>query len=251
VPRERGRVIAVYSARRGTRSTSVSRNLAVAFATLRPPDSVVLAELDPRARRERATSPAKSIEAVAGDGRMRLAAVASPLIRRPSGEWAFLRGWASPEAPALDAKTVSQLVEELQPQFERVVLDLEYHMNERTLAALDAADRVVLLTQLSVASIRGTQRAIQLCRRLGYTDDKMCLVITRYRADAVISPADVTDILRREAFHRLPDDPNAFDAMSRGLALTDEYPDGPLAESFRELALRLDDSLESARSPQP
>src|SRR3546814_2880117 len=50
--------------------------------------------------------------------------------------------------------------------------DCEHLINERTLTALDAAQHVLLLTRLTVPSIRATQRVLRICLRLGYPDDR-------------------------------------------------------------------------------
>ena len=67
----------------------------------------------------------------------------------------------------LDSNAVSAVIEHLKGDFAFTVLDCEHHLSERTLAALDAADRVVIVTELNVPALRSAQRTLALCRRLG------------------------------------------------------------------------------------
>ena len=84
------------------------------------------------------------------------------------------------------------------------VAELEHQVNERTLAAFDAADRIVMVTEGSVPALRGTQRVLRLCHRLNYPDEKMSVVVNRYDAAGTIAVADIATILKREVFWKLP-----------------------------------------------
>ena len=96
--------------------------------------------------------------------------------------------------------------------------------NERVLAAFDASDRVLLLCDPSVASIRATQRAIKLCRSLGYGLDKTAVVLHDFAEDAPLVPAEAAAALKCDIYWSIP-----------GHAAGDEARD----TSFTRLAERL------------
>jgi Flp pilus assembly CpaE family ATPase len=114
---------------------------------------------------------------------------------------------ASPASPVPDASAVDALLADLDARVRHIVLDCEHLVNERTSRALDAADRILLVTCPEVGSIRASQRVLGVCQRLGYPDDKLRVVLTRHRRDAVLSQADIATALRREVFWTLPEDP--------------------------------------------
>jgi pilus assembly protein CpaE len=99
---------------------------------------------------------------------------------------------------------VTIALDAMRARFPVSVAELEHQVNERTLAAFDAADRIVLLTEGTVPSVRGTQRVLRLCQRLNYPDEKMCLVLNRFDAPGALSAADVTAALRRELYWMVP-----------------------------------------------
>ncbi|MEO6445613.1 MAG: hypothetical protein ABIZ91_08250 [Gemmatimonadaceae bacterium] len=76
--------------------------------------------------------------------------------------------------------------------------------NEQVLAAFDASDRVLLLCDPSVASIRGTQRTLKLCGSLGYGIEKTAVVLHDFPDDGPLSPADAAAALRREILWAIP-----------------------------------------------
>jgi hypothetical protein len=71
---------------------------------------------------------------------------------------------------------------------------------ERALATFDAADRILLVADLSVPSIRGLQRTIKLVDSLGLAPERTPVVLYDCRDDAGISPSEVAGVLSREVF---------------------------------------------------
>jgi pilus assembly protein CpaE len=114
-----------------------------------------------------------------------------------------------PRTPATgDAKGVTVALETIRAHFPVSVAELEHQVNDRTLAAFEAAERILLVTEGSVPSIRGTQRVLRLCRRLNYPDEKMCVILNRHESPGALDVADVAAALKREIFWKIPDEPS-------------------------------------------
>ena len=145
---------------------------------------------------------------------------------------------ATPASPVPDASAVDTLLADLEARVRHVVLDCEHLVNERTSRALDAADRILLVTCLDVGSIRASQRVLGVCHRLGYPDEKLRVVLTRHRRDAVLSQADVATALRREVFWTLPDDLALASDDARAVV-----PAGPFSSACAAMARALRDEL--------
>jgi len=157
-----------------------------------------------------------------------------------TGVWA-LPGPDSPEADELlDANVVGLIIGALQSHFAFTVLDCEHHMSERTLAAMDAADRIVIVTQLTVPGLRSAQRTITICRRLGYPEEKLKIVVSRHQPSDILSLTDAAQALNTEIFWKLPNDyrPSA-EALTRGVPLAEVAPGSKLAWSYDQLAAKL------------
>jgi pilus assembly protein CpaE len=109
-----------------------------------------------------------------------------------------------------DAKGVTVALDAIRARFRVCIVELEHQVNERTLAAFDAADRIVIVTEGSVPTLRGTQRVLRLCRRLNYPDEKMCVVVNRSDAPGSLVVADISVALKREVFWKI-DEADAVD----------------------------------------
>ena len=207
--RTTGLVIAVYGARAAVGVTTVATSLARAFRSLGS-EHVALVELDARAVRARSASPTGDVPAGVTDAeRFEIPALNAALVRQTDGVWrvAMMR----PRTPAMgDAKSVIVALDAIRARFPVSVVELEHQVNERTLAAFDTADRIVIVTEGSVPTLRGTQRVLRLCRRLNYPDEKMCVVVNRSDAPGSLAVADISVALKREVFWKIGE-ADAFD----------------------------------------
>ncbi len=79
---------------------------------------------------------------------------------------------------------------------------------ERALASFDAADRILLVADLSVSAIRGLQRTIKLCDSLGIARERTPVVLYDCREDAGVTPTEAANVLPREVFAFLPPGPD-------------------------------------------
>ena len=156
---------------------------------------------------------------------------------------------AAPERPEadeeVDANVSTTVVKQMKTAFNFTVLDCEHRLNDRTLAALDAADRIVLLTELKVPALRAAQRMIGVFRRLGYPNEKLGVVVNRYQSEDVVSPGEAAEVLKTEIFFRLPNDyPTCSRASTDGVPVAVIAPQSKLAVSYRQLANRISGGTE-------
>ncbi len=207
-------MIAVYGARADVGVTTVATSLARAFRSLGS-ENVAYAELDARAVRARSQTLTGDVAPQTTDGEhFLIPGLNAVLIRQSDGVWTL--AMTRPRTPTMgDAKSVTVALDAIRARFPVSVVELEHQMNERTLAAFDAADRIVLVTEGSVPSLRGMQRVLRLCRRLNYPDEKMCVVVNRFDAPGSLAVADISVALKREVFWKIGEE-DASDL--RGLA---------------------------------
>jgi len=235
---------AVYSAKGGLGTTSVALNLAFAFAQTVGAGRVALADyvvsggdvgvmLNLR--------PSYDI----GDLALKLAQLDASLLesfitRTPQGV-AVLAASERPEAlESVDGLAAGRILDELRTHFATTVVDCEHHPTDRTLTAMDAVDRILVVTQLNVAAVRSAQRTLQLFGRLGYPDEKVVVVANRAQPSDLISPADAAKVLDREVYFRLPNDYRASEAaLTRGLPVVTHDPNTALAKAYVALAAKL------------
>ena len=241
---QRGKVFAVYSGKGGVGCTTIAVNLADGFARNHPTARVALADLVVAGGDVRVLlnlKPAYHMgDLVSTLERLDTDLLRSLLTPTSRGVWAL----PAPDDPEydnkLDGNVIGNILEHLRHDFAFTVLDCEHHLSERTLTALDAVDRILLITELTVPALRSTKRALALCGRLGYPDEKMCVVVNRFQSGEVLSLADAGEVLKHEVFWKIPNDYKAAaSAMAKGVPIAANEAGSKLAGSYGQLAAKL------------
>lgn len=242
-----GHVTAVYSPAGGAGVTTVAVNMAHALAKRKPAGRVAVADLvvglgdvathlnlsptydlgELVRKLDRADSESlHSITESVGDGMDALAGTSDLEL----GE-------------EVTAEAVQRILTLMRATYSYTVLDVEHTVSPRTIAALDAADRIVMVFQVTVAGLRKIKRALALFDQLEFPTEKVLLVANRVGAGDVMSWQDVAKALGRNVDFRLP---NAFqgvaDAQTRGIpiASNDNAPGmKALIDAYHLLAIRI------------
>jgi pilus assembly protein CpaE len=239
--RTRGKILAVYSAKGGLGTTTAAVNLATALAREHTAERVALVDFVVVGGDVRVVLDLKPAYDI-GDLVMKVDRIdgelLSSLMTPGPGGMLVLPSSDRPEVQDLiEANAVSAILSQLRAHFNYVVLDLDHYLGERTIGALDAADHIVLVTQLSVAALRSTQRTLNLFNRLGYAPAKVAVVMNRSNADSPLTISDAETVLGRPVTAKLPNDFSACaDATTKGVPVLEYEPDSALSNGFRKLA---------------
>ena len=252
---EQGSLIAVYSGKGGLGSTSIAVNLAQAFATVQREARVALVDLVVAGGDIRVflnLKPSYDISHLIAKGsQVDAELLNSVLTPCPGGVWALPTGDSPEDQDMFDSAAVGSVLTLLRQHFAVTVVDCEHHLSEATLTALDAADRIVLVTQLTVPALRSTQRSLAVARRLGYDDSKLHVVINRYQSGDVLPVKDAEDLLQTQIYWKLPNDYRLSAAsLTRGVPVTTEDPNAKLSRSYADLVKKLSGVSSSGGIPR-
>jgi pilus assembly protein CpaE len=153
-------------------------------------------------------------------------------------------------ADVIQADAVARVLVACRHSFSHTVVDCEHSFGPRTVAALDAADRIVLLLQSNVAAIRAAKRTLALFEQLEYPAEKIVVVLNREGPGDVLPASDVAKALGRPVDVRLP---NAYqlavDAQTRGIPIGKVAPTSALARRFSALATRVSGEVAVVEDP--
>jgi pilus assembly protein CpaE len=236
-----GEIITLYGARGGLGTTTMAVNLAVQLAALGP-GNVALVDLDLQ-RGDVATflnlNPMESIAAVASaPGEVDEIFLHGMLTRHPSGVSVLSAPQQIEEGDAVGHDEMKLVLGLLRSQFRYVVVDTPRTITGPVLPAFENADRIFVLTDLSIPSIRATRRFVDLLERLGVSSDRTDVLVTKI----IDGPVDVKDAGRsfgKEPLLLVPRDETAASAaMNTGVPINGSRP-SPLGLVVAELAARI------------
>ncbi|HEX2723111.1 MAG TPA: P-loop NTPase, partial [Gemmatimonadaceae bacterium] len=226
---ETGELIAVHSGKGGLGSTSIAVNLAHAFGAQRPDGRVALVDLVVTGGDVRVflnLRPTYDLSHLIAKGsQVDAELLNSVLTPCPGGVWALPTGDNPEDHELFDSAAVTSVLNLLRAHFAVTVVDCEHHLSEATLTALDIANRIILVTHLTVPALRSTQRSLGVCRRLGYDDSKLCVVVNRYQSGDVLPVKDAEELLQSPIYWKLPNDYRLSAAsLTKGISIAAEEP---------------------------
>jgi pilus assembly protein CpaE len=117
-----------------------------------------------------------------------------------------------------------------------VVVDAPAGISESTLSLLDVAQRVLLVTAVSVASLRATKRFLELAVKMNYSKDRLLLVLSGYRKDD-IPLEQIERHLGWNVTAVIPSDPVAMAlALNQGQPIVMRDRNHPVSKAIIKLA---------------
>jgi pilus assembly protein CpaE len=235
-PPPSGRVIVVLSPKGGSGKTMVASNLAAALG--RSVDgSVALVDLDVQfgdAAYAFGLVPEHTIGQLAAAPTLDPTTLKVFLTRHESSGAYVLCGAESPqEGEAVTDELAGRIVQLLARDVAYVVVDTPAGLDERTLAVLEQATDVVLVSSLDVSSIRNLGKEIDALERVGLLPRSRYFVLNRADARVGIDASDVEVALGMTVDAAIPSTRAIPASMNQGRPIVLEEPN---ASASRELS---------------
>lgn len=148
---------------------------------------------------------------------------------------------AAPDDPAHAADVtpqhVRQIVDLAREMFDFVIIDAGRSLSSVTLQALDLADRVYAVLQLTLPFIRDGKRLRNVFRSLDYPAKKIHWIVNRFQKDNQFTIEDLKRTLEIDQVIALPNHYEAVAAaVNQGVPVERIAPNSTIARSLRDLA---------------
>ena len=236
-------IMGVFSPKGGAGRTTIATNLALALhretggrvclvdANLQFGDVGVLLNLNPKNR--------SMLDAVEG-GEPDADITNSVVIDHSTGIRVLLAPPSPEGADLVTPQYLRRMVDHLRDTHDFVVVDLPSALNDHSLAIMDAADQIVVLTALEITTIKNVRLFLEVADQLEYDRSKIRLVVNRSDSAQGIRIADVEASIRRSIDGTIVSDGRlAVLAVNRGVPFVVSHPDGALSRDITKLARTL------------
>lgn len=140
----------------------------------------------------------------------------------------------------VSANQIQQVLLHLRSMYPYVLVDTPHVFEPRSVAAMDLSDMVLLVVTATVTSIRATKKILGVFREMGYSPDKVRLVVNRVgRADR-ITPQELSETLNYPTSWTIPNNYRAaVDAINSGVPMTVQKRLSNVAKNIIEMAEKI------------
>lgn len=239
-----GAILTVAGASGGVGTTSIAVNLAVAMAK-QPGNTVALVDLDIALGDADVfldMIPEYTLmDVIQNISRLDLALLRKSLTKHESGVYLLPRPVQIEDVSAVPAEDFRRVLGLLKASFSHVIVDLSKTYNRLDIAALEASDTVLLLTQLDLPCLRNVVRLFTAFEQYQNVLAKVKVVVNRSGLDKMQISADkAEETIDREIYARIPN--NYFvisECRNNGVPLLMQAPKTAITHAIQELAGRL------------
>lgn len=233
----RTKVVVVISPKGGSGKTAVSSNLAVALAQ-RHPGRVAAVDLDLQfgdLATALSLNPEHTLSQLARA--RQIDATTVKLFLTPyANSLYFLAGATDPvDADSISPEHVSVVLPLLAENFDYVIVDTPAGLDERTLAAIECATDLLLVSSLDVTSIRSLRKALDALDTIGVTAERR-FVLNRSDAKVGLTPSDAEEAIGMQISCSIPSSREIPLSLNLGTPVTIAEPKAAVAKQLQELA---------------
>ena len=160
----------------------------------------------------------------------------------------------SPElADLVTPEHVQRILSTLRTAYDFVVVDTSSHLGDITLAALDMASRILLVTALSIPAVKNAKLALRLFETLNIPPQQITLVLNRCEAHTEFNKESIESHLKFPIAVQLPHDPRTVvNSINRGTPFVVSNPEAEASQRIRQMvSMLLPDGADRAGQQQP
>lgn len=233
-----GRIIAVYSGKGGVGKSTIAVNTAAALAR-ETGQEVALVDLDLQYG-DVAVMLGMEPEGTLADVAQAYPNVDAGFLGALMPELGQMRVLASPLSPEMADLVTPEVARGtlgiLKQIFDWVVIDMSSHLNDIGLEAVESADQVFLVTDLTLPAIKDAKLAFRLFESIGIQRERISLVLNRADAPSEISVQSLEANLRFPVTARIPSQGKlAVRSTQSTVPFVVSEPDAEIAVSIRTL----------------
>lgn len=139
---------------------------------------------------------------------------------------------------------IEEILQSLKKSFSYIVIDIGTNIDSKTIKALDMSDLILLVATVNLPAIRSIQRCMEMFNKLGYTQDKIKLVLNRYMENEEIKTSDIEEVVKQKVYWKIPNNYlTMMSAINKGVPVNEINQESNIAQNYMDFASKVSDYL--------
>ncbi len=236
-----GKVLTVFGVKGGVGTTTIATNLAINLSR-HSKGGVVLVDLNLQLGNTALFVDMQSSHSIVEVARniedLNPKLLKEVLPRHSSGVYILTSSTKIEDADYIKAKHLDQILILLRSTFEHIVIDVKNVLDEVTLKVLDESDRILAISTVDLPAVYNARQCLNVFQRMGYSQDKVCLVFNRYASIKEPAFREIEKSLEYPVYWKIPnqDYGTVVKSINEGVPLSIMKPNSKLGQSFKALA---------------
>ncbi len=235
-----GKIVAFLGAKGGIGTSTLAVNLAMSLRQLNQEKQVALVDLnldDSDLPLFLDLQPGKGFRDLARDiSRLDATFVQSLMSKHESDLHLLQSGLTGTERTTGDSipgGAALHTLDVMRSMYDHVFVDCGHSLNPETRETLDFASLVVLVTTLSLPSIRRAKQFLHVMRDAGFDREKLMIVVNRYQSEDAELLQHAEELFEQKVGWLVPNDyPMASSSLNKGVPLTVHAPRAALTQWY-------------------
>lgn len=244
-----GKIYSFISSKGGVGSTVLAVNTAAALATAKK-NSVALVDMSLQAGDASVlldVVPQTSlIDICQNINRLDIAFLRGVMINHNSG-LSFLAAPQNPEdSDDVRSEHIASILELMHKLYDCIIIDCSsMNVSDSSMEAFRHSDKIFVVTDMSVPSIRNTVRLCKLIRKFGIAADKIEIVLNRFIKDSVLSLPEIEKNFDKPIYWIAPNDfTDIVSSINRGIPIVKLTPSAPFSKNIIDFVRKIQNQHE-------
>lgn len=234
----KGKILSFFSTKGGVGKTTLATNLGVELAhsgkwrvllidlNLQFGDVGVFLNLVPK----------RNIADLTQTGNLQFSEIQSFLLTHSSGVQVLAAPTRPEYAELVTVDHIEQILKEVKPHFDFILLDNVSRFEDISLLSLDLAEQIFLVVAMEVPALKNTKLSLETMSDLHYLD-KVQVILNRSSREMGLDLSEIEKSLNFKVSYEIPSDGKTIvNAVNKGIPFVEYNPQSKAAEALRRVA---------------
>lgn len=154
-------------------------------------------------------------------------------------------------AQGITPEDLYSVLQDLHQVYPNIIIDVGSHLDENTVTYLDSSDRILLVLNPDLASMRDAKQFIKICENLSYPKEKIVAVLNQIGKKEEVKKEEIEKVLQMKIVGSIPTDEElALSCVNDGVPVIQKKPRHPISKAITDLVEEVDFIIQTGKSEQ-